>query len=342
MRASLLDLLICTSCRADARLRMSVRAEERGEILEGELSCTHCQARFPIVRGTPRFVASQDDYCGNFGFQWQRWNSIQIDGLGGHHMSEDRFFDQIPWDREWMKEKLILDAGCGAGRFTDVALRHGAHVVACDISDAIDACRENTRGHADQVHTVHASLYALPFREGTFDAAYCFGVIQHTPDPKQTMETLPRFVKPRGHLVYDFYERTPWEKPWVPHFYLRRYTPQWPAGRLLALSQILTAIFFVPGWLMARLPVVQALCPMLPIAICANPQLALKYQYQWTVCDTFDWYGPQFEQRQHYREVATLLSRMGLQDILGRPGTVSARIPDALRERNPAQSSKVA
>lgn len=335
MHASLVDWLICPDCRADAPLQLQVSEEEQGQILEGELACAHCRSRFPIRRGTPRFVSTAEDYCGNFGFQWQRWKAVQIDRLEGHHLSETRFFDNVPWDPEWMKGRWILDAGCGAGRFSDVAASHGAHVVACDLSDAVDACRENTIANAERVHTVQASVYALPFREGSFDAAFCFGVIQHTPDPRRTMETIPRYVRSRGLLAYDFYERTPWERPWVPHFFFRRFTPRWPTRRLLAFSHLLTALFFPLAWVVSRVPLLRSLCPLLPIAINSSKGLSLRAQYQSTVLDTFDRYGPLFEQRQHFREVAALLSRLGLQDILGRPGAVSARLPDAWRDRSP-------
>jgi SAM-dependent methyltransferase len=336
MHASLIDLLICTACRTDAPLRLGVGEGTREEVLEGELLCTHCRSRFPIRRGTPRFVETAQDYCGNFGFQWERWKSIQIDRLEGHRLSEARFFAEVPWDREWMKGKRILDAGCGAGRFSDVAAGCGATVVACDLSDAIDACRDNTRGSAGRVHTVQASLYDLPFREGSFDAVFCFGVIQHTPDPRRTMATLPRYVRPGGLLAYDFYERSPWERPWVPHFFFRRFTPRWPISRLLAFSHLLTALFFPLAWVVSRIPFVKRLKPLLPIAIQSSPELSLRAQYQWTVLDTFDWYGPHFEQRQHYREVTTLLAGLGLQDMTGRPGVVTARLPDAGPDRRSA------
>jgi SAM-dependent methyltransferase len=334
MHGSLIDLLVCPACRADAPLRLDAcEKEDDGQILEGELGCSRCASRFPVRRGTPRFVATTDDYCGNFGFQWKRWKGIQIDRIQGHRLSETRFFDEVPWDREWMKGKWILDAGCGAGRFTDVAAGHGANVVACDISNAVDACRENTRANRDRVHTVQASLYDLPFRGGSFDAAFCFGVIQHTPDPRRTMETVPRFVRTGGWLAYDFYERTRWERPWVPHFFLRRYTPEWPVGRLLVFSHVLTAVFFPLAWVVHRTPVLDQLSALLPVAVFSSKELSLRAQYQWTVLDTFDWYGPRFEQRQNFREVATLLSRLGLQDIMGRPGSVTARLPDRWPDR---------
>lgn len=326
MHRSLLDILICPACRSDSPLRARVERGEGDQIDEGTLTCASCAGSYPVRRGTPRFVTAEEDYCGNFGFQWQRWKSVQIDRLGGHHLSESRFFDEVPWDRDWMKGKLILEAGCGAGRFTDVAAHYGARIVACDLSDAIDACHDITRIHGDLVQTVQASIYALPFRVGAFDAAFCFGVIQHTPDPALTMESIPRFVRDDGWLAYDFYEKTPWERPWVPRYWLRRFTPAWSRERLLMLSHLLTAIFFFPAWLLAQFRPTRIYIPGLPIAVYTDPQLSIADEYRWTVLNTYDWYGPKFELRQDFRQVARQLSRLGLQDIIARPGVVTARI----------------
>lgn len=329
MYESLMPLLDCPACRTGKGLRLTADDSRDGDVISGALECSVCARRAPITNGIARFVENKDDYCQNFGFQWQRWKDLQIDRLGHHHLSERRFFDTVPWDRDWMRGKWILDAGCGAGRFADVAAAHGARVVACDLSSAIDACRDVTKVHGPSISQLQASIYALPFRPRVFDAVYCMGVIQHTPQPATTMETLPAFLKPGGRLAYDFYERTPWERPYVPRWALRRVTPSWPEKRTLALSHVLTFAFFPLGSIVSRTPVLRALCPVLPIAMVSDPELSLKQQYQWSLLDTFDWYGPAYEQRQNYREVAKLLSRIGMQDIVARPGAVTARAPAA-------------
>lgn len=327
MRTTLLEILACPSCSGEAKLTLTSREERDGDVITGELLCERCAARFPVTRGVPRFVPDEGDYCKNFGFQWQRWKDVQIDSRSNHDLSEQRFFLEAPWDRSWLQGKRILDAGCGAGRFTDIAAKYGAEVVACDISSAIDACRENTAIYGERVHHVQASIYELPLRKRAFDAVFCFGVIQHTPDPQRTMRTLPAFLKPGAPLAYDFYERTIWEKVPVPKFRLRRFTPNLPTDTNLRLAQALTAAFFPAAAVMARLPLVRQLLPFMPIAIVHDEKLTLKQEYLWTLLDTFDWYGPKFEIRQHYREVMALLEEMKLEDIRGRHGVVTARAP---------------
>ena len=60
-------------------------------------------------------------------------------------------------------------------------------MVACDISAAIDACRETTSAYGGMVHHVQASIYELPLKRGIFDGVFCYGVIQHTPSPEETI-----------------------------------------------------------------------------------------------------------------------------------------------------------
>ena len=325
MRTSLLDILACPTCRIEAPLSLTATAAEHGDVIAGELRCSSCNAVFPIRDGIPRIVREEENYCENFGYQWTRWKALQIDRLGHHDISEERFFANSPWTREWLKGKLILDAGCGAGRFSDIAAKYGARVVSCDISAAIDACRETTRVHGDLTNQFQASIYELPFKRHVFDGVFCYGVIQHTPDPEKTMRTLPQFLKPGAPLAYDFYEKTGWDELGVVKYRLRRFTPDLTTEQNLRLAHALTAAFFPLGAALSRLPYLRALTGVLPIAVVHDKRLSLKQEYLWSLLDTFDWYGPRYEIRQDHRKVARLLEELGLVEVKGRWGVATAR-----------------
>lgn len=326
MRTWLLDLLACPQCGGG--LALGGEAAEGEEIITGTLACQGCGESFAIRRGIPRFVEDKDDYCGNFGFQWQHWKAIQVDRLSGHRLSETRFVADSGWDDGWCRGKLILDGGCGAGRFTDVAAGLGARVVAMDLSGAIDACRETTAIHDGRVACVQASLFAPPFKKGAFDGVFCMGVIQHTPDPERVITTLPAFLKPGGLLAYNFYEADWLPKLQIIKYALRLITPHLPTRVTLSLSKALVAALFpLTRWL-SGIRKVRILNHVIPIASVHAPELSREQQYTWTVLDTFDWYGPRYEKRQNYRQVAGLVQELGLEVTAARAGIVTARRPE--------------
>ncbi len=329
MQSSLLEILACPKCTSEARLALhtSVGSDETGDINDGTLVCTDCGQEYTIRNGIPRFISQDQDYCGNFGFQWQKWKEIQIDRLSGHHLSETRFFNDTQWDRDWMKDRLILDAGCGAGRFTDIALSAGAQVVAVDLSDAIDACHDTTAIHGNRIQCIQASLFELPFKKSVFDGIYCIGVIQHTPDPEAVISGLPKFARAGGKISYNFYEEGLWRRLQAPKYLLRLITPHLPIGLTLNLSKFLVATLFWLTSLLAPIRKVRILNHFIPICAVHDPALTRDQQYIWTLLDTFDWYGARFEKRQHHERVAELLKLAELEDVRSVPGLARGTIP---------------
>src|SRR5438128_8359519 len=207
MQGKLLEKLACPKCHGELTCTIT-EAGEDGEIETGSLRCQQCAQDFPITNGIPRFVEA-DNYATSFGYQWNRFRLEQIDSNNGTQLSADRFYSETGWTKEWLKGKWILDAGCGAGRFLDVASRTEGEVVGLDISNAVDAAKANLAGRKN-IHFVQASIYELPFRDGAFDGCYCIGVVQHTPDPQKAMQSLPGILRPGGRIPTTAYERKPW------------------------------------------------------------------------------------------------------------------------------------
>ncbi len=109
-------------------------------------------------------------------------------------------------EREWFRGKVVLDAGCGSGRFSWALAYLGAHVTAVDQSEAgchytKQACVEFR--DAVQVHQADL-LKPLPF-DRHFDLVWSFGVLHHTGNTYGAFRNLARHVKPGGYLLMMIY-----------------------------------------------------------------------------------------------------------------------------------------
>ena len=76
-----------------------------------------------------------------------------------------------------------------------------------DLSSAVEANRKNFPD-LHQHRVGQADIRKLPFAPGQYDLVVCVGVIQHTPDPDETIASLAAQVKPGGWLVFDHYRHT--------------------------------------------------------------------------------------------------------------------------------------
>jgi SAM-dependent methyltransferase len=281
--------------------------------------------RYPVVDSIPRFV-SADNYARSFGLQWNCFRATQLDSRSGQPISRDRFFKYSGWTADELAGKWVLDVGCGAGRFAEVALDAGANVVAVDYSSAVDACRANHRDHP-RLHLVQADLYHLPFAPARFDYVYCFGVLQHTPDVRAAFMALPEQLAPGGKLAVDVYPKLLrnvfWSKYW-----LRPFTKRVPPERLFGAVQTLVRTLLPISTVVGRVPRLgRRLRYLLPVANYEGVYPLSRAQlYEWAVLDTFDMLSPAHDRPQTEATVRTWFRDAGLRDVwVGRTGFVVGR-----------------
>src|SRR6266403_3789069 len=207
MRLEHLKFLVCPACHDRLTCARGDADPGDGIITEGLLSCTSCKQQYPVVAGVPRFVP-RENYASGFGLEWTKHARTQYDSYSGIPASEQRFFGQTGWPRD-MKGEVILEIGSGSGRFTEQAARTGATVVSLDYSYAVDA-NYASNGSSRNVLIVQADVFAMPFRPQSFDRAFCFRMLQHTPSPSRAFATLPGVLKAGGSLCADIYKVSFW------------------------------------------------------------------------------------------------------------------------------------
>jgi len=286
MKLRALDCLFCPSCKSS--LTLSTDQQDGAEVITGQLQCVNCSAMYPVVRGVPRFV-SADAYASSFGHQWSWFRTVQIDSMNGTRESENALLATTGWQDRDYDGALVLDAGVGAGRFAEcVARKKGAEVFGVDLSIAVDAAYLNI-GQLPNVHLAQADLFALPFREQTFDLAYSIGVLHHTPDPRAAFERVAAEVKIGGVLAVYLYDRYGFA-----HLFpdaIRKITTRLPAKVMMAFSAVA-----IPLYYLYRIPVIGKFLRLLfPISMLPN--------WRWRWLDTFDWYTPKYQWKYLYPEV---------------------------------------
>ena len=316
MNHSLLKILACPKCQGSLELRQD--SGETARVVTGLLACSGCKSTYPIQGGVARFVGD-GSYAGSFGLQWNRFRTTQLDSSSGAALSTDRFYTETGWTPDWLRGKLVLDAGCGAGRFLEVAVKAGAHVVGVDLSSAVDAAAANVAGfpYAD---VVQASLYDLPFRPAVFDACYCIGVLQHTPDPPRTLASLPPTLKDGGSLAVVAYERRRWTKLQTKYL-IRPLSTRMSKVWLLRSIEWSMPILFAITEVLFRLPGIGGIFRFLiPVAnYTSERQLSLRERYSWALLDTFDALSPKFDYPQTESEVVRALANAGVEGLHRQP-----------------------
>lgn len=285
MKVDLLQWLCCPGCKND--LALTVSSGDATTVTEGTVACTACGASYPIVRGVPRFVR-HDGYVGTFSYEWTKWSRVQFDPANGRRESEDTFTEKTGFTPDDLRGKLVLDVGCGAGRFLEIASRWGARTIGIDFSFAVEASQANL-GQRPNVDVIQADVFHLPFRDEIFDAIFSIGVLHHTRDTREAFLALPRHLKNGGEIAVWLYYYTDQLYNRATDFW-RRVVGKWPNGAIYAWSWLLCALFsgLYRQPFMSRRPWGH-LRRVLPVN--THPD------WHWRVLDTFDWYSPVYQDK---------------------------------------------
>ena len=319
MKSTLLELLRCP--RSGQRLLLERLGAEKtsdasalDDINSGWLVSEDGQDRYPIRNNIPRFVP-ESNYADNFGMQWNYFRQTQLDSHSGHPISADRFWKATGWSKNALKDQWVLDIGCGAGRFAEVALDAGAVVVALDYSNSVDACYANLMHHPN-LHVVQGDIYALPFSRNSFAFVYSLGVLQHTPDVAAAFAALPPMVQSGGKLAVDYYERS-WKSFFHIKYWLRPLSKRMPKVALFSLLRKVVPTLLPGSRLLGAIPLVGgALKRMVPVVNYYGtlPLTTLQHQ-EWSLLDTFDWLAPQYDHPQTAATAKKWMEEAGMKEI---------------------------
>ncbi len=113
--------------------------------------------------------------------------------------------------RTTLKDRDVLDVGCGGGILAEALAREGARVTGIDLSAAALATAElHALESGVAVRYRLASAEALAAEApASYDAVTCMEMLEHVPDPASVIGALARLVRPGGSVFVSTLNRTP-------------------------------------------------------------------------------------------------------------------------------------
>jgi len=127
-----------------------------------------------------------------------------------------------------LKNKKMLDIGCGWGGHVVAALRMGLDAFGCDVDEdvlEIAAMRCLIQGF-DANRYFLAPAERLPFADNEFDYVQAVSVLEHVDDVPQAISEFVRVLKPGG---IGFIQAPNYSQPFEPHYKLL-FPPKCPKG----------------------------------------------------------------------------------------------------------------
>lgn len=247
----------------------------------------------PIVDHVPRFVPTSECYADSFGRQWNRYDVARPEE------DEATFEVKTGVRPDDLEGRLVLDAGCGGGRYAALAGAKGARLIGVDLSAAVEKAAALCSPFPN-VLIVQADLLDLPLAERAFDLVYSIGVLHHTPDPRRAFHQVARCVKPGGRLAVWLYRRNTLVQEGL-NTALRSLTTRLPAR---VLEPICAGLGLVGG------------VPVLNRSL--NKIANFSNHPDWTlrVCDNFDWYAPRYQSHHTIDELKRWFAEEGFGDIV--------------------------
>jgi 2-polyprenyl-3-methyl-5-hydroxy-6-metoxy-1,4-benzoquinol methylase len=310
-----LEQHVCPHCRSSLLELRNAAGPRPDEIETGAIECRACGKSFPIVAGLPRFVPSAN-YAASFGFQWNIHARTQLDSHSGLSISHDRLWAALGGKSD-LRGQRVLEAGSGAGRFTEVLAASGADVTTFDYSTAVDANARN-QGPSTRLHFFQGDIFNIPLTESSFDMVICLGVLQHTPNPRAAFQSLAKYVRPGGSLAIDIYRRDlaallHWK------YVLRPISRRMRKETLYRFIEVITPPLIPSAKLLRRIAGNLG-ARIVPIVEYSHLGLPPEMNKQWAILDTFDIFSPAHDHPQSMETVRGWFRDAGFEDIRVRPG----------------------
>jgi len=249
----------------------------------------------------------------SFGDEWQRFHKFEAEEL---ERIGREYFDIV--DTAMLnKDSVVLDIGCGSGRWSKYVSSRAGFVEAIDPSEAVlvavDLLKER-----ENVRVTQAGIDEIPFEDNSFDFAFCLGVLHHLPNTAEALKKCVDKVKPNGYfLTYLYYSLdnrgTIYRLIFKASSLIRRVVSSLPFRLKAVVCDVLAVVLYMPfvilGRVLLKIPGLKRVVPMLPLSYYCDKSFYIIRN------DALDRFGTPLEKRYSKAEIQSMMEAAGLTDI---------------------------
>jgi len=212
---------------------------------------------------------------------------------------EKEFLKWINGRTDLIRDRDVLDAGCGMARNAVFCAKHGARSVhGVEINTQVIPAAQQNASTFSNITIAAGDLQNLDMEKygGRFDTVICIGVLHHLPQPQLALTNLSRCLKEGGHLiamVYAYEGNENFLRMLKPARYVTKHLPL-RLLELLALPVTATYTLLLP-FLRGEYFELQRQSPFSALHYNIVDQLCPEIAHYWTQAEVRDLFESEFQ-----------------------------------------------
>lgn len=253
----------------------------------------------------------------SFGEEWKKFNSFADDDLKTYG---DDYFDIVD-SKIINKESVVLDVGCGSGRWSKYLANKVKSIEAIDPSFSVITANAYLND-CPNVRITHASVDNIPFESENFDFVFSLGVLHHLPDTESAIFKCVEKIKKNGYLLlYLYYKLDNRGFLYKLLFYcsnvFRKIISSLPISIRKPICEVIALLVYVPFVLLCKM------LRIIKIPASVISKIPLNYYERASLKiirnDAYDRFGTPLEKRFSKVEIKTMLENAGMSNIIFSP-----------------------